>query len=121
MVGGSLVFSTTSSFLPAIMAYAAWRGIPTDQAFYIQANELPPMNLSIVTVDDEGYAAQKLIKSMVIVDDAGSIEVDRPIMTESYSFMAAEVSNWVPFVPGDNSNVTSFTGPFENAKMGGDK
>ena len=85
-------------FTNAIRAYAAWRGdlLLEDHVKFTSPSELPPFDISLAFLDEKGGAlASKYIRSVKLVDSSKNISVNDISLTDTYSFMAASVSNLI--------------------------
>jgi len=103
-------------FANAIRAYAAWRGEePTaDHVNFTSPTELPPFDINLIFFNDRGdAAATQLIRSVKLIDSSKNISTNDVQLTDSYSFMAASVSNIISInkyargLSGDNATTNT--------------
>lgn len=95
-VAGSLGFVPQfgEPFLPAIQAYCRWIGIDR-QVQYVLPDELPPMDLVVLFLDEGGYWSRLAIRSIQIVDMSSVLSVSDIRLNQNYSFMAESITNLV--------------------------
>lgn len=94
----SFVAHGESAFSEAMRKYQLWRGFSVTDAIFSTPDELPPMDLLITMINEEGSAMALWIKGLVIVDSSRPLDTVNIQTTETYSFMAAQATNW--YAPG---------------------
>lgn len=91
---GTLGFVTfgKNAFNNAIVAYANWLGDSQRIVEEITPQELPPLDLSIVLMNEDGQASSIFIKGLKIIDSSRQIGVQDVQLTEHYSFICMQAS-----------------------------
>lgn len=93
---GSLAFITAgqSPFYPILERYRLWSYYDTGGAVFVGPDQLPPFDLSISMINEIGDATTLLVKGIEIIDSSRSIGVQDIQLTEVFSYIAIEASQF---------------------------
>lgn len=96
MTAGSMTFIAygESIFAEAMRKYQLWRGLDASASLISTPDELPPMDILVTMINEDGDASALWIKSLVIVDSSRILDSVNIQTSETYSFMAAQATNW---------------------------
>jgi hypothetical protein len=93
---GSLAFITAgqSPFYPILERYRLWSYYDTGGVIFVGPDQLPPFDLSITMVNEVGDAASIFVRGIEIIDSSRSIGVQDIQLTEVFSYIAVEASQF---------------------------
>lgn len=93
---GSLGFITAghSPFYPVIQRYSRWAFAETGGLSFVGPDQIPPFDLSITMINEVGDATALFVRGIEIIDSSRSIGVQDIQLTEVFSYIAVEASQF---------------------------